>query len=139
MLHALEGGGRLAHWIRPKLSSIAKKSARGRTRCYNSHHHRPGSSSRSPQNGNPGESSCVLTFAELLGKKSEIPDYNLTDDPSESKNLEDAHREIIEELVNELAKAFRDGRTTLGERQTNEGWLYPDGETAEQYPQLKGA
>jgi len=64
--------------------------------------------------------------------------YNLKDDPSESKNLEDTHPEIVGELVDELAKALHDGRTTPGEKQKNEGWPYRDGATQAKYPQLKG-
>ena len=63
--------------------------------------------------------------------------YNLKDDPSESKNLEDAHPEIVSELVNDLAKAIRDGRTTPGAEQENEGWPYRDGPTKARFPQLK--
>lgn len=62
--------------------------------------------------------------------------YDLKDDPSESKNLEDAHPEIVGELVNELARALRNGRTTPGENQKNEGWPYRDGATKAKYPQL---
>ena len=64
--------------------------------------------------------------------------YNLKDDPSEAKNLEDTHPEIVLELVNDLAKALHDGRTTPGEKQKNEGWPYRDGATQAKYPQLKG-
>jgi arylsulfatase A len=63
--------------------------------------------------------------------------YNLKDDPSETNNLEDTHPEIVEELVNDLAKALHDGRTTPGEKQENEGWPYRDGATMAKYPQLK--
>jgi len=63
--------------------------------------------------------------------------YNLKDDPGETMNLEDANPEIVVELVDELASAFRNGRTTPGEKQTNEGWPYRDGATLAKFPQLK--
>lgn len=48
--------------------------------------------------------------------------YELETDPAESKNLESEHPELVEQLVNELAKAIRDGRTNPGPEQSNEGW-----------------
>jgi arylsulfatase A-like enzyme len=63
--------------------------------------------------------------------------YNLKDDPGETKNLEGARPEITETLVNTLAKAIRNGRTTPGAKQKNEGWPYRDGPTKAKYPQLK--
>ena len=63
--------------------------------------------------------------------------YNLKDDPAETKNLEETHAEVVNELVDELAKAFRDGRTTPGKKQSNEGWPYRDAATAKKFPQLK--
>ncbi|MEE2948061.1 MAG: arylsulfatase [Verrucomicrobiota bacterium] len=48
--------------------------------------------------------------------------YNLANDPKESKNLYAEFPDRVEELVGELAKAFRNGRTTPGPRQKNEGW-----------------
>ena len=64
--------------------------------------------------------------------------YNLKDDPGETRNLEDEHPEIVTDLVNELAHALHDGRTTPGKKQKNEGWPYRDGPTKAKYPQLKG-
>ena len=63
----------------------------------------------------------------------------LVDDmgPGEPKKLEETRPEIVEELVNDLAKALHDGRTTPGEKQKNEGWPYLDGPTAAKFPQLK--
>jgi arylsulfatase A len=63
--------------------------------------------------------------------------YNLAADPGETKNLEDSNPEKVVELVNDLAKALADGRTTPGARQTNEGWPYRHNPTTKQYPQLK--
>ena len=50
--------------------------------------------------------------------------YDLTSDPSESKNLQAKYPDKVKELVADLAKAFRNGRTTPGPRQQNEGWPY---------------
>jgi len=63
--------------------------------------------------------------------------YNMKDDPGETKNLEESHPKVVKELVDDLAKAFRDGRTTPGEKQTNEGWPYRDGGIQAKFPQLK--
>jgi len=63
--------------------------------------------------------------------------YNMKDDPAETKNLEIEHPEKIEELVNDLAKALRDGRTTPGGAQKNEGWPYRDEATMAKFPQLR--
>ena len=63
--------------------------------------------------------------------------YNMKDDPGETKNLELEHPEVLKELVDDLAKAFRDGRTTPGEKQSNEGWPYRDGPIQAKFPQLK--
>ena len=48
--------------------------------------------------------------------------YNLKDDPAEKLNLEAQHPEIVKELVAELSKAIRNGRTNPGPKQANEGW-----------------
>ncbi len=50
--------------------------------------------------------------------------YNLQDDPAETTNLEDSRPEKIKELVDALATAFRNGRTTPGPKQSNEGWPF---------------
>ncbi|MDP7287399.1 MAG: arylsulfatase [Phycisphaerae bacterium] len=65
--------------------------------------------------------------------------YNLKDDPQESKNLEETHPKIVDELVDDLAGALRDGRTTPGQKQKNEGWPFRgDKAITTKYPQLKG-
>ena len=48
--------------------------------------------------------------------------YDLANDPKESKNLHAQYPDKVKELANELAKAFRNGRTTHGPHQQNEGW-----------------
>jgi hypothetical protein len=53
------------------------------------------------------------------------------------QNLEETHPKIVDDLVNDLAKALHHGRTTPGETQTNDGWPYRDQVTMKQYPQLK--
>lgn len=62
--------------------------------------------------------------------------YNLADDPAETTNLEEINPEKIEELVQDLATAFRNGRTTPGQNQTNEGWPFLDKKMKEQFPAL---
>ena len=63
--------------------------------------------------------------------------YNLKTDPGETRNLEDSNPEKIDELVNDLAKALADGRTTPGTPQPNDGWPYRHQPTMKVYPQLK--
>ncbi len=62
--------------------------------------------------------------------------YNLKDDPGETKNLEDANPDKVKELIADLGKAMRDGRTTPGPKQSNEGWPFLDKNLAKQFPQL---
>ena len=78
--------------------------------------------------GLPGET--TKTTAKLVQL------YNLKDDPGETKNLEESRPEVVDEMVNDLAKALHDGRTTAGEKQTNDGWPYRDNATKAKYPQL---
>jgi arylsulfatase A len=63
--------------------------------------------------------------------------YKLDDDLAETNNLEASHPEVVEALVNDLAKALHDGRTTPGEPQSNEGWPYRDMATMAAFPQLR--
>ena len=48
--------------------------------------------------------------------------YNLNEDLAEATNLYLQHPEKAEGLANLLAKAIRDGRSTPGEPQSNDGW-----------------
>ena len=47
--------------------------------------------------------------------------FNLKDDPAESKNLAEKEPDRVKELAAILAKAIREGRTTPGSAQTNDG------------------
>jgi arylsulfatase A-like enzyme len=63
--------------------------------------------------------------------------YDLTSDPKETRNLHEEHPEKVRELVDDLAHAFRQGRTTPGPRQANEGWPNTIGaELLSRFPQL---
>ena len=79
----------------------------------------------------------ALPWERIETKSKLVQLYNLKDDPGESKNLEDAHPEIVNELVDELAKALHNGRTTPGPKQKNDGWPYRDKPTMAKFPQLK--
>jgi len=79
-----------------------------------------------------------LPYEKIKTPSKVVQLYNLKDDLGETKNLEDEHPEVVTELVNDLAKALRDGRTTPGAPQANEGWPYRDKPTMEKFPQLKG-
>ncbi len=48
--------------------------------------------------------------------------FDLANDPKEQKNLHAQYPDKLKELAGELAKAFRNGRTTPGPKQKNEGW-----------------
>ena len=50
--------------------------------------------------------------------------FDLEADLAEQKNVQDQHPDLVNKLVNELAKAIDNGRTTEGPRQSNDG--YPD-------------
>ena len=43
---------------------------------------------------------------------------------------------VVKELVDDLAGAFRNGRTTPGTRQENEGWPFRDKTIQNKFPQL---
>ena len=63
--------------------------------------------------------------------------YDLENDPKETTNLYEQCPEKVQELIDGLARAFREGRTTPGPRQSNDGW--PNTIAApllEQFPQL---
>jgi arylsulfatase A len=63
--------------------------------------------------------------------------YNMKGDPGETKNMELVHPAVVKELVDDLAKAFHDGRTTSGETQSNDGWPFRDNGILAKFPQLK--
>ena len=48
--------------------------------------------------------------------------YDLEKDPRETENLHDKYPDKVAELVNGLAKAIGEGRTTPGLPQANQGW-----------------
>ena len=48
----------------------------------------------------------------------------------------DRHPEKIKELVTDLAEAFRNGRTTQGPIQSNEGWPFLDKKMMQHFPKL---
>ncbi len=48
--------------------------------------------------------------------------YNIAQDPKETVNRQAEKPELVRELVTELVAAIRNGRTTPGEPQANEGW-----------------
>ncbi len=87
--------------------------------------------------GKDGGVSWKLPWKDVETSARVIQLYNLKEDPGETENLEDAHPEIVTELVGELAKALRAGRTTPGPQQHNDGWPFLDEEIMKHYPQLK--
>ncbi|WDE99257.1 arylsulfatase [Lentisphaera profundi] len=52
---------------------------------------------------------------------AEIQLYNLETDPAEKINLQANHPEIVDKFVNHLAKVIKEGRSTKGAKQSNEG------------------
>jgi arylsulfatase A-like enzyme/acetyl esterase/lipase len=58
---------------------------------------------------------------ELLAKLPRMQLYDLEADPAEQTNLEAAHPELIDRLVDQLAGEIKQGRSTPGEPQSNEG------------------
>ena len=53
--------------------------------------------------------------------------------------MEEAEPDKVKELVADLGKALRDGRTTPGPKQSNEGWPFLDKNLAKQFPELSEA
>jgi arylsulfatase A len=47
--------------------------------------------------------------------------YDMANDIEESKNLQDKHPQVVQELTDLMTKYIRDGRSTQGKSQTNEG------------------
>jgi hypothetical protein len=41
--------------------------------------------------------------------------YHTKDDIAEANNLENEHPELVDRLLNDLAEAFKNGRTTFGD------------------------
>lgn len=72
----------------------------------------PGSGGWSAPKPNTAKKNTKLPLIQL---------YNLNEDPAEKNNLQAKHPKIVLELVNELAKAIKNGRSTPGVKQTNEG------------------
>ena len=65
--------------------------------------------------------------------------YDLQTDPGETTNVEDQHPQLVGELVDQLVLASRNGRTTDGPVQANEGWPNTvSKKTLVHYPQLGG-
>ena len=63
--------------------------------------------------------------------------FDLENDISETTNLEDSHPEVIQELVDTLGEAFRNGRSTPGPIQKNEGWPLRNNGLMEHFPPLR--
>ena len=65
--------------------------------------------------------------------------FDLDRDLKETTNLAEEHPERVQELVDLLVQAIRDGRTTAGAPQSNEGWpdTFPQ-RVLEAYPSLAG-
>ena len=72
----------------------------------------PGSGGWSAPRPNTAKKNTKLPLVQL---------YNLNEDPAEKNNLQAKHPKLVLELVNELAKAIKNGRSTPGVKQTNEG------------------
>jgi arylsulfatase A len=62
--------------------------------------------------------------------------YNLEADPAEENNLQANHPEIVDKLVTQLAKLIKEGRSTTGAIQTNEGAIPFKKDILAKYPQL---
>ncbi|TWU55602.1 sulfatase family protein [Rubripirellula reticaptiva] len=76
---------------------------------------------------------------EITTTSQEVQLFNLKNDPGERRNLEVTNPAKVDELVNDLATALHNGRTTPGTKQTNDGWPYCHQPTLKTYPQLKEA
>lgn len=62
--------------------------------------------------------------------------FNRKEDPAEKKNLQSAHPEKVKELVELLAQYIKEGRSTEGAKQANDGAIPFRKELLEAYPVL---
>ena len=72
----------------------------------------PGSGGWSAPRPNNAKKNANLPLVQL---------HDLESDPSEKNNLQAKHSELVRDLVQTLAKAIKDGRTTPGKKQANDG------------------
>ncbi len=73
----------------------------------------------------PGSGGWSAPRPAAAFKNKELPLlqlYNLTDDPAEQDNLFEKKPELVKELIDQLNIAIRNGRTTPGPKQSNEGY-----------------
>ncbi len=73
----------------------------------------------------PGSGGWSEPKPKVALKDMELPNVQLFDlktDLGEKNNLQDKHPDIVKELVNELATAINQGRTTPGPKQSNDGY-----------------
>ncbi len=66
----------------------------------------------------------------------EIQLYNLVDDSSEHNNLQASHPELIDKLVNQLVIEIKNGRSTPGLAQNNDGPIPFPKKLLKAHPQL---
>lgn len=90
----------------------------------------------------PGSGGWSAPRPNVALKNKKLPPvqlYDLEADPSETKNLQAEHPELVRELVATLHKIIAEGRSTPGPKQTNEGWpdTFPKPVLA-RFPQLAG-
>ena len=73
----------------------------------------------------PGSGGWSAPRPAAAFKNKELPLlqlYNLTDDPAEQDNLFEKKPELVNELIDQLKVAIRNGRTNPGPKQSNEGY-----------------
>lgn len=73
----------------------------------------------------PGSGGWSAPRPKVALKNKALPPVQLFDldaDPSEKNNVQADHPELVAELVKLLAEAIKNGRTTDGPAQSNEGW-----------------
>ena len=96
-----------------------------------------------PSGGEPatavrrGDWKLLKYWAGNPDQTDKIELYNLKDDPSETNNLEGQYPELERELIDLLSGALHNGRTTPGEKQSNDGWPYRDEAAQKAFPQLQ--
>jgi len=73
----------------------------------------------------PGSGGWSAPRPRVALKDEKLPPvqlYDLEKDPGEKTNVQDTHPELVSELADALVVAIRNGRTTAGPAQSNEGW-----------------
>ena len=131
VFHIVEGGLAISHdkiEVPKAVFAALLGQAQAKQRPFTIHHSingsfaiRRGKWKLSLCPGSGGWSNPKPAAAKKNTKLANVQLYNLEKDPAESTNLQAQRPKLVQKLVNTLAKAIKNGRTTPGQIQANEG------------------